>query len=246
VAKSAARRGWGKVAWRVATGALSPAAAWLALTIYPQPLFAYSQREDNVVRYSRQPLPAEAEPILKDALRRLKRSPLYDSTHEQHAFLCDSESLYSFLGNGTRGSGKTNPFGNVFVLGANVASNRVSDREGHEKPGERTLSYFVAHELTHAMCMDHFGFGFHALSPFQKEGYADYVARPQPVDLRAGREAMNRNAYEMDSARSGLYDRYRLLVAYRLERRGQSVDQLLGQPLPERDVEAQLRADSGL
>jgi hypothetical protein len=46
--------------------------------------------------------------------------------------------------------------------------------------------------------------------------------------------------------RSGLYDRYRLLVAYELERRGQSVDQLLGHRLEQRDVEAQLRADAGL
>jgi hypothetical protein len=130
--------------------------------------------------------------------------------------------------------------------GANPATNRVFDRGGREKSGERTLAYFIAHEITHAMSIDHFGLGFHRLSPFQKEGYAVYVARAQPVDLRAGRAAMNRNDDEMDSMRSGLYDRYRLLVAYELERRGQSVDQLLGQRLEQPYAEARLRADTGL
>jgi hypothetical protein len=245
-AKMVTQRRWGKAASRAVAGAVSLTAAWLALTIHPQPLFAYSLREGNVVLYARSPFPSEAQQILKDALGRLQRSPLYDPTREQHAFLCDSEALYSLLVPYTHGSGKTNPFRNVFIRGANPATNRVFDRSGREKTGERTLAYFIAHEITHAMSMDHFGLGFRGLSAFQKEGYADYVARARPVDLRIGRDAMNRNDSEMDSTRSGLYDRYRLLVAYELERRGQSVDQLLGQRLEQRDVEAQLRADTGL
>ena len=245
VAKSSARVLWGKVASRVAASVLSLAAAWLALTIHPQPLFAYSLRQDNVVLYARAPFPEAAGPILQDALQRLSRSPLYDPAREQHAFLCDSETLYAFLVPFTHGSGKTNPFRNVFIRGADVTKNRVMDRAGREKPG-RPLAYFIAHEVAHAMTMDRLGFAFHALAPFQKEGYADYVARPQPVDLRAGRDALLRGAYEMDPGRSGLYDRYRLLVAYELQRRGMSAQQFLSQPLVQRDVEAQLRADPGL
>jgi hypothetical protein len=119
------------------------------------------------------------------------------------------------------------------------------DRAGREKRG-RPLAYFIAHEVTHAMTMDRLGFGFRALTPFQTEGYADYAARAQPVDLRAGRDALNRDALEMDPTRSGLYDRYRLLVAYELQKRGLSVEQLLARPLQQREVEAQLRADSAL
>jgi len=245
VAKSSARAHWGKVASRGGAGFFSLSAAWLALTIHPQPLFAYSLRRDNVVLYARAPLPSAAGPILQDVLQRVSRSPLYDPAREQHAFLCDSEALYSFLVPFTHGSGKTNPFGNVFIRGADVANDRVLDREGREKPG-RPLAYFIAHEVTHAMTMDRFGFRFHALAPFQKEGYADYAARAQPVDLRAGRDALKSGAFEMDPTRSGLYDRYRLLVAYELQRRGLSVEQLLAVPLVQREVEAQLRADTAL
>ena len=245
VAKSSARARWGKVASRGGVGVLSLAAAWLALTIHPQPLFAYSLRRANVVLYARTPFPEAAGPILEDALRRLSRSPLYDAAHEQHAFLCDSEALYSFLVPFTHGSGKTNAFRNVFIRGADVAHNSVLDRAGREKPGQ-PLAYFIAHEVTHAMTMDRLGFRFRELASFQKEGYADYAARPQPVDLRAGRDALKRGAFEMDPGRSGLYDRYRLLVAYELQRRGSSAQQFLGHALAERDIEAQLLADPGL
>jgi hypothetical protein len=246
VAKSAAGVRWGKVALRVGVAVLSLMAAWLTLTAYPQPLFAYTLRQDNIVLYARAPLPGEARAILSDARTRLSRSPLYDAAREQHVFLCDSDALYGFLEPRAHGSGRTNAFGNVFIRGARVSDNRVVDRKGREKTGVRTLAYFIAHEVTHAMSIDRFGIGFQALSSFQKEGYADFVAREQPVDLRAGLAALNRNAYEMNPSVSGLYDRYRLLVAYRLQQRGESVSDVLGHPLQERDVEAEMRADPSL
>jgi hypothetical protein len=133
----------------------------------------------------------------------------------------------------------------VFIRGADVANNRVLDRAGREKQG-RPLAYFIAHEVTHAMTMDYLGFRFHSLPSFQIEGYADYAARAQPADLRAGREALNRDAFEMDTRRSGLYDRYRLLVAYELQKRGMSAQQFLDHPLVQSEIEAQLRADPEL
>ncbi|MEO7035642.1 MAG: hypothetical protein ABI548_17090 [Polyangiaceae bacterium] len=60
VAKSSARVRWRNVVLRVCVGGVSLGAAWLALTIHPQPLFAYSLRQDNVVLYARSPFPAAA------------------------------------------------------------------------------------------------------------------------------------------------------------------------------------------
>jgi hypothetical protein len=47
----------------------------------------------------------------------------------------------------------------------------------------------------------------------------------------------------MSPRRSGLYKRYELLVAYLLERRGLSVDQLLAGRLAQREIESQLVSD---
>ena len=46
--------------------------------------------------------------------------------------------------------------------------------------------------------------------------------------------------------RSGLYKRYELMVAYLLERRGMTVDQLLARPMDRRQVEAELLGATSL
>jgi len=81
------------------------------------------------------------------------------------------------------------------------------------------------------------------LPRFQEEGYADYVAFARSVDLARGRTDLVANTADMDPYRSGHYDRYRLLVAYLLQRRGLSADELLARPLAQRKVEAELLAD---
>ena len=87
--------------------------------------------------------------------------------------------------------------------------------------------------------------GYHRLAAFQTDGYADYVAfaRPPPFDFAAGREALARDAPEMDVRRSGLYQRYELMVAWLLERQGLSVDQLLARRIDPAATLAAVRAD---
>ena len=231
---------------RAGLGLTALAAGWLTLTIHPQPLFAYSLQVDNVVLHARAPLPKEAGPILRDALERVARSPLYDPTREQHAFLCDDPTLYTILASTLHGSGRTNAFRNVFIRPANVARDRIIERSGLEKPAPRTLAYVLAHEVTHAITFQHLGLGARKLSPLQGEGYADYVALGPYPNLRAGREALKRNAFEMNVTLSGRYDRYRLLVSYLLDARHMSLEQMLTQHLAQQDVEARLLADPTL
>jgi hypothetical protein len=237
-----------RVLVRTGLGAVTLFAAWLALTIHPQPLFAHSLRRANVVLHARAPLPPEAGPILDEVVRGFARSPLYDPGRTHDVFLCDTPALFAFFVPYARKvGGVANLTGNVFIRPANVARNRVVGPSGDEKGGERTLAYFAAHEVTHLMTMDHTGrLAYRRLSAFQTEGYADYVAFARPVDLGAGREAMRRDQPEMDARRSGLYRRYELLVAYLLDRKGITVPQLLAARMNVHDVEHQLDADTTL
>jgi hypothetical protein len=247
--KVASPRSWRRVARRALLAVASVAASYLALVIHPQPLFAYTLQRGNIVLHARAPLPPEATPMLDDALARVRRSPLYDAARTHHVFLCDTPRLYGFFAMGRHSGGVTQTWavGNVFIRPADVRRGRVFDRFGVEKGGERTLAYFVAHEVTHAMTSDHLGrWGTWRLKPFQGEGYADYVAYARPVDLPRGRADLQAGAAAMDPRRSGLYDRYRLLVGYLLQRRGLSVDQLLGDEMDRAEVERQLLADAGL
>jgi hypothetical protein len=199
------------------------------------------------VVHAREPLPDEARTIVDDALQRIARSPFYDPADRYHVYLTGTSAWHGILTGNAPGSGFTNCWANVFVRRADVANNRVFAADGREKGGERTLSYILAHELTHAMTLRALGIRhFAALAAFQKEGYADYVGFAHVVDLAAGRAALVRGDPRMNVSSSGLYARYELLVAYLLQRRHLSARQLLSEPLSRTRIEAELRAASDL
>ncbi|HVV53421.1 MAG TPA: hypothetical protein VHO06_27435 [Polyangia bacterium] len=225
-------------------------AGWTALVVHPQPLFAYTAREANVVLHARAPFPPETGPLLKEVLRRVSRSPLYDAGRVHHVFLCDTPALFGLLAlwdYKVGGVTQTMLAGNVLIRPFDIGRGTVLGRSGEVKTGGRTLAYFLAHELTHAMTADRIGrWRYRRLTAFQTEGYADRVAFARPLDLRAERAALARGAPEMDPRRSGLYRRYELLVDYLFERRGFDAGRLLAAPLDRRAIEAELLADPGL
>ncbi len=232
-----------RVLWIVAVVVV----AWAALVIHPQPLFAYTARQGNVVLHARRPFPAATQPLLDDVLRRVSASPLYDRGREHHVFLCDTPALFGALALWDYKVGGLSQTmlgsGHVLIRPSDIPRGAVFGRSGEVKNG-RPLAYFIAHEITHTMTADRIGrWRYRRLAAFQTEGYADHVAFARPLDLHGERDALVRDAPEMDPRRSGLYRRYELMVAYLLRRRGMSVDELLARPLDRRVIEEQVRAD---
>ena len=222
-------------------------AFWIALVIYPGPLFAYSVRRQNLELHARQPLPQQAGTIVDEALRRLKRSPFYRPDRKYDVFLCGGSAMFAFFTLQTRVTAVTHVGGNSFIRAANVAQDRVVDPSGQERQGERTLTYYIGHEATHAMTMAALGrLRFYSLAAFQIEGYADHVAFDREVDLPAGRLALRRQEPDMNVRQTGLYRRYELLVAYLLRRQGFTPGSLLSRRLDQAEVERSLLADAGL
>ena len=237
-----------RLAKRILLTILGSAAVWLALILHPQPLFAYSAQRANVVLHTRAPMPPQTGPLLEEVVRRISRSPLYDARRTQHVFLCDTRTLFGFLTvTGYRAGGVAHAElgGNVFIRPFSIERGTVIGPSGQEKTGERTLTYFIAHEVTHAMTSDRTGrWRYRKLAAFQVEGYADYVGFGRPLDFARERQALIADAPEMSTRRSGLYKRYELLVAYLLERRGLSVDELLAGRLEQRQIESELLGDT--
>jgi hypothetical protein len=209
-------------------------ALYIALLCHPDPLFAYNLREGAIVLHSPRPLPLRAREIARDADARVARSPLYDRSVTHHVYLCDTSACFVFFSNyryrvGGVAYGGLN--GSVFVRPSHIERDRLIGPSGREVQGERTLTYFIAHEVVHAILCQSLGrVRYQQLATWQNEGYADYIAKAGAFDYAQEARRYRDGAPELDPAQSGLYLRYHLFVSYWLDQRGLSVRQLFSLP----------------
>jgi hypothetical protein len=114
---------------------------------------------------------------------------------------------------------------------------------GKPVPGDRTLDYFIAHEVTHQLTGRALGpVAYLRLPRWVREGYADYIGKGSQIDLDGYRKAFLAGAPEMNYQRSGLYCEFHLFVAWQLIHEGWTVDRLLHNYPPEETVVAAIRA----
>lgn len=212
------------------------------LHAWPQPLFAHQLQVGTVVLHARQPLPPSTRALLEDVEARLRTSPLYRADRPHHVFLCDTPALYAFFSPHHPDTGGETYFwlnNVVFLRPADVAADRLLGPSGRPVPEPRTLTYFITHELMHALSFDALGLRrYLALERWQEDGYPDYVANPA-FDAADALDKLRRGDPSLDPARSGLYLRYQLLV-HRALASGLSVDELLARPRAQDAAEREL------
>ena len=201
---SLTRAGFRRLLSRAVLMVVFAIAGYGALLVHPQPLFAFSVRDAAIVLHARERLPLEVHGVLADARRRVETSPFYDPHATYDAFLCDDVRTFTAFTLWNHGAGAVSQWdltGNIFLRPSHVERNRLVGRSGRETPGERTLSYFIAHEVTHTMLARRIGrLRYARLQRWQVEGYADYVAKAGAFDFgktlvafRAGARELTRN-----------------------------------------------------
>jgi hypothetical protein len=236
----APRRPWPRRTAIIFAGVL---ASYASLNVRPQVVFAYEVHSGNVVLHARTPLPPEALAIAESARRRVSRSPLYVTEDRYDVFLCDSSDLFAFFSpTQPKVGGVANEVTrHVFMRPGTIERDRLVGYSGHEVPGSRTLTYFVAHEIAHVMVSRRLGRLAHLrLAEWQREGYPDYLAKAGAFDFDAVRKAFQAGEKELDPLRSGLYLRHHLLVAHALDHKGMTPEALLAQPLDPSTLEREL------
>jgi hypothetical protein len=228
------RRSLAKTAIVATVVLLGTSALYLILLCHPGLFFRYSFAQGGMILYSDAPIPREpAGRVLSDAERRLARSPLFPSEPAKrfHIYICNQKWRFIFFANTRyRVGGLTYPpiTNNIFLRAAHFEMNRLVSPSGQEVPGERTLSYYIAHEATHTLLADELGAArFWRLPSWKGEGYSDYVGKGGDFDYERAVDRLRCGAREMEPKRSGLYLRYHLLVAYLLDRRGLGIHELL-------------------
>jgi hypothetical protein len=234
---------------RIALASATLFAAYAGLLCAPQPLFPFTVRADSLVLRSDRPFSeAAGRHVLELAERKLARSPLYSGRPGYSIFICNSRWRQMLFFNKDYGAGGVAQYpvtANAFLRGALIEDDRLVSPRGSPVMGDRTLDYFVAHEITHQLTGHAIGpLRFYQLPRWVREGYADYVGKGNSFDYDQAKRAFLAGTPEMDWKRSGLYWRFHLLVAYLLDHQHWSVEQLLKNPPSQAAVEAAVKGEN--
>jgi len=220
---------------------------WILLC-FPQIFFHSSVSANNLTLYSDQSFSTEAgKTVLEKAEAKLIASPLYSPKENQTTFVCNASWRRVLFFNRNYGAGGVNqyPFtSSIFLRGAVIEENRLIGPSGNKVPGDRTLDYYVAHEITHTLTVQAVGwYRYHKLPQWVREGYADYVGKGPSFNYEETRRAFLADEPELDWKKSGLYLRFHLLVAYLLDKQHWTVQRLLNEPPDQAAVEEMVRQE---
>ena len=237
-----------KVLILASIGSIGLFVGYLALLCHPGIFFGYSSSHGGITLHSDEPIPEAAGRVLEDAADRLAESPLTQDlrTKDIHIYICNRSWRFMLFANiHHQVGGLTYPplSRNIFLRESRLDENRLVGPSGREVPGERTLSYFIAHEIMHVLIADRIGpVAYWRLPDWKNEGYSDFIARGTDFEYQHAVVQLRRGDREMDPQRSGLYLRYSLLVAYLLNNNGIPLDAMLGWEFEPADLEREILA----
>ncbi len=237
-----------KLLLKVVAGLVGIAAAIALVLSVPQPFFDSSVSAKNLTLYSDQPFATEAgQRVLQQVEAKLATSPLYLAEQKHQVFVCNARWRQRIFFTYVYGAGGVNYYPlttNVFLRDSIIEENCLIGPKGSRVPGERTLDYFIAHEITHTLTGQAVGgIAYHRLPQWKREGYADYVGKGAAFNYDEARKAFLANDPKMDWAKSGLYWRFHLLVAHLLDKQHWEVNRLLTEPIEQSAVEEMIRAE---
>lgn len=233
--------------WALACGLLLAVLAGGAALLlrHPAAFFAYSCDEGDLALYADHSFTAaEARPVLAEVRAKLRTSPWYRVGRRDAVFVCNSpwrRRLFC-IGNYRAGGLNYAPLTtNVFLSGARIGENRLVSPAGLVVRDERTLAYFIAHEVAHSLTCEHLGpWRFFRLPNWLREGYSDYVGRGSALARPGTGAAFLAEAPEMNTPAIAPYLRYNLLLGFCVEHERRSLDAVFAAAEDQSSVESRL------
>ncbi len=218
-----------------------------SLLALPQVLHTHETNYGRLSLYSDRSFdPAAGQAMLEDVQRRLSSAPpeLLETETNWRIVISNSEwrGRLTFLDKYGAGGVNYHFLPEIaFLRQADLDRNRLIGNSGMVVGGERTLSYFAAHEIAHGMVTQRIGaLARWRLPVWIDEGLADYVAFGGDVNIEKLTLLLREGHGDLDPATSGLYSRYLLLVAYFLQIENWSVDDLLSSAMAQQEAEHRL------
>jgi len=222
--------------------------AYLGLLLYPNFLFANHHQFKNFNVYSDQEIANEIDQVLIDVLERIEQSELYETNDEFSIYFCNSKWRLLLLTRNSSIGGLVNQglSNNVYIRASEIEKNKIiSPTKGQEIAlvEERTLAYFIAHEITHSLQTKIERF-MHITTPkYIVEGYADYIGKGTSFRYEKYLNDFLQNDNTMNPS-TGLYNKYHLLIAYLMDVKGLSFREIVNLKLQMESVENELKNEN--
>lgn len=210
---------------------LSTSIVYLLILLYPNFLFDYSTTYKQITVYSDRVIDNKINAIIDDALTRISKSELYDSTFHFDIYICNDLWRYWIFTQGKTNAGAVAQYDltrNIFFRPCNIAENKIIPAKNWYFANneiafeDRPLSYFFAHEITHILQSYYTGRGHWNYPTWLTEGYADYIGKGGNFNYNENLKLWHNNAPELDPTK-GLYRLYHLKIAYLLDKQHKSI-----------------------
>ena len=176
-------RGIRKLSVRLLLALLAVLLLYVGTLVFPSPLFAYEAGFGSYRVYSDDPIPADLEHVIEEAVRRVEAMEHAPAPSRQRVYLCNNPKLYAFFAFLTRKSEKSLAIGLSVANETFVSVSRVREFAARNRGVlrhtrfEGNLAEVIAHEIAHFNSARALGFRAHMRQPVWKsEGWAEYQA----------------------------------------------------------------------
>lgn len=200
---------------------------YLLTLFFPQPFFKNKISVGNISIYSDEELPLEeVTNILKSVQSKIERSTIYKSNTKHRVFIANNPTLWKYFSNINYKVGGLNYVifnHNIFLRRVDIKENRLYGPSGNKVGGNRTLDYFIAHELTHTLEFESMiWYKYPINTNWILEGYAEYIAHgPETYE-----DALNQYLNVPETTSAKYYTRARTMITYILEKQNTKVEDL--------------------
>ena len=207
-----------KILGKIILGILGIGLVYTLTLCFPEFAFKNKLTVDFVTVYSDEEIPvSEMTAILQTAEERLQKSVLYKPSVHQRIFIANNPIRWRYFTNINYKAGGINyvPLNHsIFLRKVDIKNNRLYGPSGKISGGDRTLDYYMAHEMTHTLeyqSMPRYKYPFK--TNWVLEGYCEYVAH----DSQNYEMVLDKYLYTPENKSEKYYTRARTMVAYLLE-----------------------------
>jgi len=208
----------GKIFRKIIFGILGIGLVYILTLCFPQFAFKNKLTVGFVTVYSDEDIPVpEMTAILESAETRVQKSALYKPSTRQRIFIANNPFLWRYFTNINYKNGGLNYviFNHTILLRkVDIKNSRLYGPSGKISGGDRTLDYYMAHEMTHTLewqSMPRYKYPFK--TNWVLEGYCEYVAH----DSQKYEKVLDKYLHTPENKGEKYYTRARTMVTYLLE-----------------------------